>query len=238
MNKSYSVIANSYDNLTHNDCDYTGWSQYLFAVAKKHNVKSVVDIACGTGKMTALLVKGGLQVIGVDNSSQMLAEACQKCRAIFVEQDMQKLSLTRPVDMAVCVNDGVNYLAPNKLVDFFNAVNNNLKSGAPFVFDVSSPYKLQTVVGNNVFYVDDQDKTLLWTNTQGENSVTMNLTLFTKSGQTYLRSDEIHVQYVHSQDFIQDCLQQAGFTFVETTADYGKTLQSDSLRITFYAVKA
>ena len=45
MNKSYSVIANSYDNLTHNDCDYNSWSQYLFAVAKAHNVKSVVDIA-------------------------------------------------------------------------------------------------------------------------------------------------------------------------------------------------
>ena len=90
MNKSYSVIANSYDNLTHNDCDYNSWSQYLFAVAKSHNVKSVVDIACGTGKMTQLLAKHGLQLVGVDSSAEMLDVASQKCRAIFVKQDMKK----------------------------------------------------------------------------------------------------------------------------------------------------
>lgn len=236
MNKSYSVIANSYDNLTHNDCDYISWSQYLFVVATKHKAKSIVDLACGTGKMTALLCKRGLQVVGVDSSAEMLAEACKKCRAIFVEQNMQKLKLTRPMDMAVCVNDGTNYIHPDDLVAFFQAVKANLKQGAPFVFDVSSAYKLQKVVANNVFYVDDQNKTLLWTNTLGQNSVTMNLTMFTKCGNTYTRSDESHTQYIHTQQFVQQCLQDAGFTLVEVTADYGKPLQADSLRITFYAI--
>lgn len=236
MNKSYSVIANSYDNLTHNDCDYNSWSQYLFAVAQKHKVKSVVDLACGTGKMTVLLAKRGLQVVGVDSSAEMLDQACQKCRAVFVKQDMQKLKLASPMDMAICVNDGTNYVAPASLKAFFQAVKANLKVGAPFVFDLSSPYKLQNVVGNNVFFVDDKDKTLLWTNTLGDNSVTMNLTLFTKCGQTYTRSDESHTQYVHTQSFVEDCLREAGFTLVETTADYGKNLQPDSLRITFYAI--
>ena len=235
MNKSYSVIANSYDNLTHNDCDYNSWSQYLFAVAKSHNVKSVVDLACGTGKMTQLLAKRGLQVVGVDSSAEMLDQATQKCRAVFVKQDMLKLQLPRPVDMAVCVNDGTNYIAPQDLVEFFRAVKSNLKKDAPFVFDISSQYKLQNVVGNNVFYVDDQDKTLLWTNTLTQDSVTMNLTLFTKCGQSYTRSDESHTQHIHTQQFVELCLATAGFTLVQTTADYGKPLASDSLRITFYA---
>ena len=235
MNKSYSVIANSYDNLTHNDCDYNSWSQYLFTVAKRHNAKSVVDLACGTGKMTQLLSKRGLQVVGVDSSAEMLDVATQKCRAVFVKQDMQKLKLPKPVDMAVCVNDGTNYIAPQDLVTFLQAVHANLKGGAPFVFDVSSAYKLQNVVANNVFYVDDQNKTLLWTNTLEQNSVTMNLTMFTKCGNTYNRSDESHTQYIHTQQFVEECLQNAGFTLVEVTADYGKPLQADSLRITFYA---
>ncbi|MBO5867004.1 MAG: class I SAM-dependent methyltransferase [Clostridia bacterium] len=237
MNKSYSVIANSYDNLTHNDCDYNSWSQYLFAVAKSHNVKSVVDIACGTGKMTQLLAKHGLQLVGVDSSAEMLDVASQKCRAIFVKQDMKKLALPRPVDMAVCVNDGTNYIAPQDLVSYFLAVHANLKSGAPFVFDISSAHKLQNVVGNNVFYVDDEQKTLLWTNSLGKNTVTMNLTLFTKCGATYTRSDESHTQYIHTQQCVQDCLREAGFHVVEVTADYGKQLTDDALRITFYAIK-
>lgn len=236
MNKSYSVIANSYDNLTHNDCDYVSWSQYLFEIATKHNAKTVVDLACGTGKMTQLLAKRTLKVIGVDSSEQMLNEACQKCRATFVKQDMQKLHLPHLADMAVCVNDGTNYVAPQHLTEFFQAVKRNLKVGAPFVFDISSAYKLQNVVGNNVFFVDDDKQTLLWTNSLANDFVTMNLTLFTKCGNVYARSDETHTQYIHQQSFVETCLKNAGFTLVETTGDYGKQLTDDSLRITFYAI--
>lgn len=237
MNKSYSVIANSYDNLTHNDCDYVSWSQYLFEIATKHNVKTIVDLACGTGKMTQLLAKRNYKVIGVDNSAEMLAEACQKCRATFVKQDMQKLQLPHLVDMAICVNDGTNYVSQQNLTAFFQTINNNLKPGAPFVFDISSAHKLQNVVGNNVFYVDDDKKTLLWTNLLVNDTVTMNLTLFTKCGNTYSRSDETHTQYIHQQSFVETCLKNAGFTLIETTCDYGKQLTDDSLRITFYSIK-
>lgn len=236
MNKSYSVIANSYDNLTHNDCDYVSWSQYLFEIATKHNAKTVVDLACGTGKMTQLLAKRNLKVIGVDSSEQMLNEACQKCRATFVKQDMQKLHLPHLAEMAVCVNDGTNYVAPQHLTEFFQAVKLNLKVGAPFVFDISSAYKLQNVVSNNVFFVDDDNQTLLWTNSLANDFVTMNLTLFTKCGNVYTRSDETHTQYIHQQSFVEACLKNAGFTLVETTSDYGKQLTDDSLRITFYAI--
>ncbi len=237
MNKSYSTIANYYDNFTHNDCDYESWSQYLFDVAKKHNVKKVVDLACGTGKMTVLLAKGGLQTVGVDSCPQMLSVAQQKCRGVFVQQDMQKLSLPSKADMAVCVNDGTNYVSPQNLQAFFCQVAQNLKSGAPFVFDLSSEHKLTQVLADNVFYVDTEQATLLWTNQQKNNAVQMNLTLFERDGNKYLRSDESHLQYVHSQAFVEQCLQNAGFCLCQVSADYGKPLQKDSLRITFYATK-
>ncbi len=237
MEKSYSVIANCYDKFSHNDCDYVSWSQYLYVLAKKHNVKKVVDIACGTGKMTVLLAKRGLQTIGVDNSSEMLSVASQKVRGVFVLQDMQKLALPGRCDMAVCVNDGVNYLPPQNLVAFFQRVGQNIKSGAPFVFDISSQYKLTNVVGNNVFYIDDDNQTLLWTNSLKDNSLTMNLTLFDGDGQNYQRFDESHTQYVYSTQDICQALEQAGFSLVEVTSEYGKPLTDDALRITFYAVK-
>ena len=149
--KNYSVLAKYYDKFSQNDCDYESWSQYLCAVAKKYNVKTIADIACGTGKMTALLVKSGYSVVGLDASAEMLAQAAQKCRANFVLQDMRKLAFTRPVDMAVIVNDGLNYLRPEELAPFFTNLAQNLKKGALLVFDVSTPYKLNSVLGNNVF---------------------------------------------------------------------------------------
>ena len=235
--QSYSAIAKYYDSFTQNDCDYESWSQYLSDVAKAHGVKSVVDVACGTGKMTELLCKRGFDVTGVDGSAQMLAEASAKCKGRFVLQDMTKLTLPHAVDMAVCVNDGVNYLPPKKLAAFFLRVAKNLKCGAPFVFDVSSPYKLKNVVGNNVFFVDDEDVTLLWSNKLYGGHVNMSLTLFERQGQTYVRSDESHTQYLHTVREISEALAESGFRLDEVTAEYGKKLRQDSLRITFLAIK-
>jgi len=240
--QNYSILAKYYDRFTQNDCDYESWSQYLSTVAAGHSARTIVDVACGTGKMTALLEKHGYKLIGVDASPEMLAEASQKCRALFVLQDMTSLALPHPVDMAVVVNDGVNYLKPTQLETFFANLAQNLVHGAPLVFDVSSPYKLRHVIADNVFFVDEPDATLLWSNRLGADSVTMELTLFERidngaDKSTYARFDETHVQYVHTREQISKALQLAGFDLHAVTADYGKRVTETSLRHTYYATK-
>ncbi|MCM1194703.1 MAG: methyltransferase domain-containing protein [Corallococcus sp.] len=237
MNNGYSVLAEYYDKFTEQDCDYLGWSQYLCSVAQKYKVRSVADIACGTGKMTELLVKSGYEVVGIDASQQMLSEAVGKCGATFVRQDMRKLQLLRKADMAVCVNDGVNYLKPSELSGFFKRVADNLNLGAPFVFDLSSPYKLRNVVSNNVFYLDSLNETLLWVNKLYGDRVEMDLTLFVKRGELYERKEERHVQYIHEDSSVRASLEEAGFEVKRVTRDYGKKLSPKSSRITYYAVK-
>ena len=238
MAENYSVLAKYYDQFTQNDCDYVSWSQYLYGVAAKHAATEVVDVACGTGKMTKLLLERGLKVLGVDASEDMLAVARTKCKATFVKQDMKRLSLAHPVDMAVCVNDGVNYLKPNELAGFFTRVASSLKSGAPFVFDVSSPHKLSNVLANNVFYLDEDGETLLWSNNFARNCVEMCLTLFVEDGSgKYTRFDERHVQYAHTDEQIVSALNACGFTLCEITADYGKEVAPTSLRRCYYAQK-
>ena len=239
MKQSYSVIAALYDKLSGNDCDYDRWATYICSVAKKNNVKKVVDLACGTAKMTSRLVKNGFEAVGVDNSEQMLAEARNKCRALFVLQDMTKLTLTRPADMAICVNDGVNYVSGDKLTDFFRRVADNLKAGAPFIFDYSTPYKLRRVLADNVFYVDEQQYTLLWTNKLVGKSLRINLTLFSQNGDgSYDREDETHTQYLHESGDVSAALFDAGFDVVEITADYGLNITDETQRLTFCCVKA
>ena len=238
MNQNYSILAKHYDKFTHKDCDYVRWSQYLYNVIQSHIAREIVDIACGTGKMTKLLADRGLKLIGIDKSVEMLSVAQTKCKAKFVQQDMSKLQLAHQVDMAICVNDGVNYLKPSQLEPFFEQVAANLKQGAPFIFDVSSEYKLKSIVGNNVFYLDEDNETLLWTNSLKSNTVEMNLTLFVDDGSgRYERFDERHIQYVHTASDIAKALANAGFNVVEITSDYGEQLTNTSQRITFYAVK-
>jgi len=238
MNKSYSQIAPYYDGFTQNDCDYARWAKYLASIAAKGNVKKIVDLACGTGKMTRLLSERGFDVLGVDVSREMLNVAISKCRkAIFIESDATELRLPNPADMAVCVNDGINYVPPHKLEQFFYNVCLSLKCGSAFVFDFSSEYKLRNIIADNVFYDDGEEKTLLWTNELKSDSVEMSLTLFVKNEDVYVRQDEKHIQYIYSPRLITEVLEKIGFDVAEITSDYGLPLKDDSLRITFYAVK-
>ena len=236
--QDYSILAKYYDKFTHKDCDYERWSQYLYERLTSHKAREVVDLACGTGKMTALLVKRGLQLVGVDQSVDMLNVARSKCRANFVCQDMRKLQLAHRADAAICVNDGVNYLTKGEMEQFFTRVADSITSGAPFIFDVSSAYKLTQVVANEVFYLDTDSETLLWSNQLKRDAVEMNLTLFVADGSgRYDRFDERHVQYVHTREQVESALNMAGFELVEVTSDYGLPLSETSQRITFYAVK-
>ncbi|MCH5156324.1 MAG: methyltransferase domain-containing protein [Clostridiales bacterium] len=238
MNQNYSILAGYYDKFTHKDCDYERWSQYLYNIAKKHTVCEIVDIACGTGKMTKRLSDLGLRAIGIDRSIDMLNVAQTKCKAKFVQQDMTKLQLAHAVDMAICINDGVNYLKPSELVPFFKRVAANVKQGAPFVFDVSSEYKLTQIVGSNVFFWDDEGETLLWSNSFKGDTVEMNLTLFVDDGNgRYVRHDERHLQYIHTVSYVQSALDNAGFEVIEVSSDYGEPLSATSQRISFYATK-
>lgn len=80
---SYEALAASYDELTE-DVEYEKRADFvekLFLRAKRP-VKSLLDLACGTGTMTVLFARRGYTVTGVDYSPEMLAQAQQKLAAI------------------------------------------------------------------------------------------------------------------------------------------------------------
>ena len=73
----------SYDELTE-DVEYEKRADFvekLFLRAKRP-VRSLLDLACGTGTMTELFARRGYTVTGVDYSPEMLAQAQQKLAAI------------------------------------------------------------------------------------------------------------------------------------------------------------
>ncbi len=53
---------------------YEEWSRYLISLLKEYGVSDgiVLDLGCGTGKMTRLLSRAGYDMIGIDNSEEML----------------------------------------------------------------------------------------------------------------------------------------------------------------------
>ena len=77
--EAYSKFAQVYD-LFMDNIDYEGWAEYVTARLKEYGIADglVLELGCGTGTMTGLLADRGYDMIGVDNSEEMLAEAMEK----------------------------------------------------------------------------------------------------------------------------------------------------------------
>lgn len=79
MSKGYSAFAYFYDALTEN-ISYKDRAAYFDRLIKKHGGKKnlLLDLACGTGSLSEEMSRLGYDVIGVDNSPEMLSEAMDK----------------------------------------------------------------------------------------------------------------------------------------------------------------
>ena len=69
---AYHELAVSYDRLT-NDVDYEATVDFYYEILKREGLepRTCVDLACGTGSVTAILARRGLEMLGVDLSEEM-----------------------------------------------------------------------------------------------------------------------------------------------------------------------
>ena len=218
----YTAFARVYDALMES-VDYAAWAAHyraLMALCGAPENARCVECACGTGNLTIPLRRSGLQMTGVDLSEDMLAEAMIKARAAgltipFVRQDMRSLAVPRRVDCVLCTCDGVNYLtAPDQCRAFFAAAYAALRPGGALIFDVSTPEKLASALGNQTLYSDDETISYIWRNHYDEKTacVTMRLSVFVKRPDgAYDRLEEKQTQRGHTLRELRAWLREAGF---------------------------
>lgn len=225
--EAYNGFAFVYDQLM-DDFDYPGWAEYYLTLIREAGVQpnELCDCACGTGSMTLEFARRGMRVTGVDISREMLELASQKARqsgvqAQFVCQDMCRLALMHQTDAIVCACDGVNYLTSDRRVRaFFEAAHAALRPGGVLAFDVSSPYKLKSVLGDGFFGEERDDVAYLWQNRLEGDVIAMDLTFFIREADgRYRRVAETHRQRAHDPENLARMLAESGFTGVRILGD-------------------
>lgn len=249
MNGAYGGLAVVYDRFM-SDVDYDAWAAYLLNIIHTAlpglDRPRVADCGCGTGSITLRLLKAGMEVTGVDISPDMLLIAREKLRsagfggAPLVCADMRELSLHRPADAVIAACDGVNYLIRDgDAARFFAAAYRALKPGGLLLFDVSSAYKLRTLLDGHTFGEDRTDCAYLWQNAYDARRrlLQMDLTVFTREADgRYLRTEETHVQRAYELWELRRMLEAAGFCAVEAYDAFGMDApRPDSERIQFSA---
>ena len=163
--EAYTGFAEVYD-LFMDNVPYQEWSRYLIGLLKEHQVSEglVLELGCGTGRMTRLLSQAGYDMIGVDSSEEMLQIARQtqwnqtegegadvgqdQPDILYLLQDMREFELYGTVKAVVCVCDSLNYiLEEEELLTVFRLVNNYLDPGGVFIFDMNTLYKYREILG-------------------------------------------------------------------------------------------
>ena len=222
---SYRVLASCYDRFTY-DVDYSAWADYI----EKHFAKAplpgrtVLDLACGTGSLTRELALRGYEMIGADQSPEMLAEAAEKNRGaapiepIFLCQSMEKLDLYGTIDACVCCLDSVNYVTdPKKLARAFQRVHLFLMPGGLFLFDVNTPEKLAGLDGQ-VFLDETEDAYCVWRAEFSRRICTYFMDIFRLDPSTgqWDRGEELHRERAYTVEELTALLEGAGFVDVQT----------------------
>lgn len=110
----------------------------LVARVDATNPSYVVDLGCGPGTLTRLLAERwtGAQVLGVDSSPEMVADAQQHAipnRLAFVEGDLAQWQATQPVDVLVA-NAALHWVPDH--VDLFPRFAAALAPSGVFAFQV------------------------------------------------------------------------------------------------------
>lgn len=225
----YSVFARYYDELTDN-IDYVGRGEYFHEIIKKFKETKeniLLDLACGTGSISEVMARLGYDVIGVDNSDEMLGMAIEKkfesgLNIQYLCQDMRKLDMFGTVDVIICALDSINHLANlNDARKVFEGAAFFCEMNGLFIFDVNTLYKHRKILANNTFTYETDNVYCIWENTLNAETdeVRMNLEFFEREENgLYSRSSESFSEKAYSEEAIEKLLEESGF---KVLAKYG-----------------
>ncbi|MES2677429.1 MAG: class I SAM-dependent methyltransferase [Pseudomonadota bacterium] len=135
----YKKLPQYFD--AHNICDDTDLKNSVVEkLLKKHKVKTVLDLTCGTGSQVFFLAKRGYKVVGADFSPALLEIARGKAKKEkmslkFIDGDMRTIKVGS-FDAAITMFNAVGHLTKSGFEKAMRNIHGNLKDGGIYVFDI------------------------------------------------------------------------------------------------------
>lgn len=222
--EAYTGFAGVYD-LFMDNIPYEEWCEYLTGLLKEYGVEDglVLDLGCGTGKLTRLLADYGYDMIGVDLSEEMLQIAVQKEAEeprgiLYLEQDMREFELYGTVHAVVSICDSMNYLMEYEdLVQVVRLANNYLDPHGVFIFDLNTVYKYREELGEQTIAENREESSFIWENFYDEEEMVneYDLTLFIREEDgRYGKYEETHYQRAYELETVKKAIAEGGMELV------------------------
>jgi SAM-dependent methyltransferase len=189
----------------------------LAAVCRAHAVARGrhLDLGCGTGTLAILMAQAGWEVVGLDASEAMLAQAKQKaleagCTVEFIQQDMRELRLAEPVRLVTSFYDTLNHLLfAEDVAATFRGVAGALVPGGLFVFDVNTEATFRRLWGGVTHFIEAPKASTVYETSYdaGSRLAKARLTGFLRRGDRYEKfQEEIVERYWPPEDIERELL--------------------------------
>lgn len=236
----YNTRAQYYDAF--NEASAQPVNAFLAKILKEHSVYKVLDLSCGTGSQVFYLKELGFEVVGIDINAKMLKIAKQKAKAKhlkikFLQGDCRN-SQVGEFDAVITIFNAIGHLSRE---DFHKAlwnINQNLKPGGLYVFDIFNRDYLQHE--NNITKL-----TIDWmTELKGNRVREIQFSTITAEGvlasySTYVRQagyvqppqlsrGYVNTLQVYTAEELSSLLKQSGFTVLTQTGMQGEVFLKES----------
>ena len=230
---AYEIFSHVYDTFME-DVPYDAWCRQLHRKMLQYGIDSglVLDLGCGTGQMTRRFRDLGYDMIGADQSADMLEIAMEQeyrnpaqgiqenpaaaGRILYLNQDMRTFEL---------------YV--------FRLVNNYLDPGGIVLFDMNTPYKYRQIIGNATIAENREHESFIWENhfdpATGINQYDVTFFIEEEEGW-YRRYEEQHIQRAYETAEVEALLTRAGLAVREVLDAEGlKPVTAETQRILYLA---
>ena len=173
MSKNIFQQYGAYYDLLYRDKDYAGEVDYIVSLLHRSSPRAhqILEFGSGTGRHGRLLAQRGFDVLGVEGSEAMVAEAKRnsngfhpltKGRFDCRRGDIRSVVLDRQFDSVLALFHVVSYQTTNHgLLRTFSNAARHLRSGGVFLFDVwHGPAVLTERPATRVKRVEDENTML------------------------------------------------------------------------------
>ncbi|HEU4976848.1 MAG TPA: class I SAM-dependent methyltransferase [Baekduia sp.] len=224
--ETYARLAPHYDAFTRGN-DHGRWLRGLERLAQRHGLRgrTVLDVACGTGRSLRPLVDLGYRGHGCDLSPAMLDIARERLPGVELSvADMRALPDLGRFDWITCLNDALNYLlGDDELAAALRAMARLLRAGGVITFDLNSLAEHRDGF-EQTWVVEEPEAYLCWrgrgcASTPGHPG-SADIDIFVRRGDTWVRDLSRHAQRWWSHDDVEAAAAAAGLRVV---ARHGQT---------------
>lgn len=243
--EAYTGLAKVYDEFME-DVPYEEWFSYIHDILLEYQIEDglLLDLGCGTGKLTRMFRDQGYDMIGVDSSYEMLLEAREDDSEgiLYLNQDMREFELYGTIRAIFSVCDCINYiLEEEEVVTVLKLVNNYLDPKGLFIFDFNTTHKYRDIIGDTTIAENGNNASFIWEN-EFDSETEINsyaLTIFMKTEENlYQKIEEEHFQRGYTLSQMKEMIHRAGLKFIKAfDTDTKMDVAEESERITIVCME-